>query len=117
MTAVQTFEEYQNSCARTAVYPEVSEGTIVSVNYAALGLGNEAGEVQGKVKKAWRDDNGEITPERRQAILDELGDVMWYAARLASELDATLAEVCQANLDKLYDRLDRGVIQGSGDNR
>lgn len=117
MTTTNDFEDYQLQCAKTAVYPECGEGTMIAVNYAALGLGNEAGEVQGKVKKAWRDDNMEITDDRRDAIIDELGDVLWYMARLADELGVSLQQVADKNLEKLFGRLERGTIQGSGDNR
>lgn len=117
MTTENDFEVYQNKCAVTALYPQVGEGTIVAINYAAIGLSNEAGEVLGKVKKAWRDDDSTVTPERKEALLDELGDVLWYAARLASELEVSLQDVADRNLVKLYGRLERGTIQGSGDNR
>lgn len=112
-----TFDEYEALCAKTAVYPEVGEGTLIAVNYAAIGLSNEAGEALGKVKKAWRDDGMTITPERRAALLDEVGDVLWYAARLATELETSLEQVAKGNLDKLAGRLERGTIGGSGDNR
>ena len=74
-------------------------------------------DVQGQVKKAMRDDGQVITPDRTAAIVKELGDLLWYAARLADELGVPLSEVMQANLDKLQDRMNRGVLSGSGDNR
>jgi NTP pyrophosphatase (non-canonical NTP hydrolase) len=47
----------------------------------------------------------------------ELSDVCWYVAVLAYELDYTLEEIMQMNLDKLSSRKERGVLSGSGDNR
>jgi NTP pyrophosphatase (non-canonical NTP hydrolase) len=47
----------------------------------------------------------------------EIGDVLWYVARLADELGIDLEEIATYNMNKLLDRLNRGVIQGSGDNR
>lgn len=117
MTTTSDFEQYQLKTADTAVYPDAGEGTIIAVNYAALGLGNEAGEVQGKVKKAWRDDDMQITDARREAILDECGDVLWYLARVADELGVSLKQIADRNLEKLFGRLERGTLQGSGDNR
>lgn len=58
-----------------------------------------------------------LTPEQRDAILKELGDTLWYAAAVASELDASLNDVAQGNLDKLRSRRDRNVLHGSGDER
>lgn len=56
------------------------------LTYYALGLTGEAGEVADKLKKVIRDDGGEITFDRRQAIALELGDVLWYVAALARHL-------------------------------
>jgi NTP pyrophosphatase (non-canonical NTP hydrolase) len=110
------FDEYQDLTSKTAIYPEVGTGSLIALNYCALGL-SEAGEVQGKVKKIWRDDDGVITDEKRAAILGELGDVLWYVSQAASELNSSLSDIAQANIDKLFDRRARGVVGGSGDNR
>jgi NTP pyrophosphatase (non-canonical NTP hydrolase) len=85
--------------------------------YPTLGLVNEAGELAGKVKKIFRDKGGVISDEDRQALKHELGDVLWYMAQLATELDLNLQEVAEANLEKLFSRLERGTIKGEGDNR
>ena len=49
--------------------------------YVRLGLISEVGEVAGQVKRIIRDDGGVLTPERREKLLDELGDVLWYWAQ------------------------------------
>lgn len=85
--------------------------------YPTLGLASEAGELAGKVKKIFRDKGGVIGPEDREALKYELGDVLWYLAQIATELDLSLREVAEANLEKLFDRLERGAIQGEGDHR
>ena len=104
--------EYQRLSRRTAEYPREAW-----LAYPALGLAGEAGEVAEHAKKAIRDDGGEIGPERRAAMAKELGDVLWYVAQLASELELDLDEIAQANLDKLLSRQRRGVLSGSGDER
>lgn len=106
------FSVYQSATATTAIYP--AEGALY---YVTMGLTSEAGEVAGKVKKALRDENGHISEERRQAILDEVGDVLWYCARIADELGMDLNVVAKNNLDKLLGRKNAGTLQGDGDKR
>lgn len=95
------FDEYQAAIEPLAVYPR--ENQLNAVSYLALGLNGEAGEVAEAVKKAIRND-GAITNERRAQIIDELGDVLWYLTRLASEFDCKLETVAQNNFDKLTKR-------------
>jgi NTP pyrophosphatase (non-canonical NTP hydrolase) len=94
----------------TAVYPQ--EYTVL---YPTLGLAGEAGEVAEKVKKLVRD--GEPHLFYKDDIAKELGDVLWYVAILARDLGYSLEEVAQKNLDKLEDRKNRNMLQGSGDDR
>jgi NTP pyrophosphatase (non-canonical NTP hydrolase) len=105
--------EYQQLSRRTATYPQAGE----NLTYPALGLCGEAGEVAEKVKKAIRDDGGVLTPERREAVAAELGDVLWYLAQVATEAGLDLDALAAANLAKLLSRQERGVLQGSGDTR
>ena len=107
------FSEYQHRSRATAVYPDLGN----NIAYPALGLCGEAGETAEKVKKAMRDDGGTLTEERREAIAAELGDVLWYAAQLATEAGLDLEAIAEANLEKLASRQRRSVLQGSGDNR
>lgn len=109
-----TFNEYQAQTSSTAIYP--GQGETIGLLYCGLGLG-EAGEIQGKIKKVLRDDSGNLTQEKREAIAAELGDLLWYASQLATELGVSLNTVAQQNLDKLADRKARDVLQGSGDER
>jgi NTP pyrophosphatase (non-canonical NTP hydrolase) len=108
------FEEYQRRTAETAIYP--GQGGILGLAYVGLGLG-ESGEVQGKIKKILRDDNGEVTEAKRLALAKELGDMLWYVSQTATELGLSLEEVASANLAKLASRKERGVLQGDGDER
>jgi len=107
------FNDYQSKSRKTAKYPAIGHPLI----YPTLGLVNEAGEVAGKVKKVFRDKGGQISEETRDALKAELGDVLWYIAQVATELDLSLEEIAEHNIAKLYDRLERGKIQGDGDNR
>lgn len=106
--------EYQRKTGQTAIYPEAGTGSVLAISYCALGLG-ESGEVQGKVKKFIRDGIGYT--DLRQQVRAEVGDVLWYCARLCEELNIELDEVMRENLRKLNDRKERGVLGGSGDTR
>ena len=88
-----------------------------NINYLALGLCGETGEVAEKIKKVIRDNNGIVTPEKRKELSKELGDVLWYLANLSDHLGIPLSLIAQKNLDKLDSRRDRNKLQGSGDNR
>lgn len=101
----------------TALYPGAGEGTMDAISYTTLGLVGEAGEIANKVKKIIRDSGGVMTDEIRQTIAGEIGDVLWYIARLAAEVDYPLGNLAEANIAKLEDRRARGVVTGSGDNR
>ena len=105
--------EYQQLARRTAIYPDAGSNVI----YPTLGLSGEAGEVAEKVKKVIRDKGGQFDDDTRLAICKELGDVLWYVAQIASELNLDLSNVAQQNLDKLADRAQRGKIKGNGDDR
>jgi NTP pyrophosphatase (non-canonical NTP hydrolase) len=107
------FNEYQNKARQTAIYPDKDNNFI----YPTLGLVGEAGEVAEKMKKVIRDDAGIISEEKRTEIVKELGDVMWYIANLAKELNVDLEDVALANLEKLQSRQQRNQLHGSGDNR
>jgi NTP pyrophosphatase (non-canonical NTP hydrolase) len=96
--AFMNFNDYQQTIERFAIYPRENE--LLAASYVALGLNGEAGEVAEAVKKAIRND-GRITDERRSQIADELGDVLWYLARMATELDLDLTEIAHANVAKL----------------
>ena len=114
--------DYQSKAISTAVYPS---GGIQGIAYTALGLNGEAGEVAERIKKIVRDDNAGKSREaldkaidvRRDDIVKEMGDVLWYLAAMCHELGVTLEEVANANVEKLLSRQKRGVLKGSGDNR
>ena len=108
-----TATEYQRRAADTAIFPKEK-----ALEYITLGLTGEAGEIANKVKKLIRDGaDREGYHEKLNAIGKELGDVMWYCAMLAKEVDMNLGRIMEDNLDKLADRKARNRLQGDGDNR
>lgn len=110
---VKDLDEYQKLSRKTWNLVKTDHPIV----YPTLGLANEAGELTGKIKKIFRDKAGVITAEDREALKYELGDVLWYLAQIATELDLSLNDVANANLAKLFDRLERGKIKGEGDYR
>lgn len=107
--------EYQDQAITTAVFPKHQ-----ALPYLALGLSGEAAEVANKVKKVIRgdyDDDPEKAEEALTGIAKELGDVLWYIAVLARELDTPLSAIAGSNLDKLRHRAEEGTLKGSGDDR
>ena len=108
-----TAAEYQARACQTAIFPKHR-----ATEYLTLGLTGESGEIANKVKKFIRD--GATKDEylaKRIEIGYEIGDVLWYCAVLAEELEMNLGHIMEKNLDKLADRHKRGKISGSGDNR
>lgn len=114
-----TFDEYQKQAASTAVYP--GQGSLNGLVYCALGLAGEAGEFANKVKKILRGDVAKTGQDEkanmRLKLLYELGDVEWYSAMLAIELNAAFSEVPNRNIQKLAHRKAADTIKGSGDDR
>ena len=107
------FKEYQKLSRKTAMYPDKDKNFV----YPTLGLAGESGEVAEKIKKVLRDDSGKLRPETKEELKKELGDILWYVAQLSTELELSMDEVAELNIKKLYSRMERGVLKGSGDNR
>jgi len=106
------FNAYQRMAAKTAIYPD--EHRII---YPALGLAGESGEVANKVKKLIRDGPEGRPDDWREQISSEIGDVLWYCASLATDLNLTLGMIAAQNEKKLSDRQKSGTLGGSGDTR
>lgn len=117
-----TFNEYQEFTKTTAKYHPIFHKHFGSESgseylYGALGLNGEAGEIADKIKKLYRDRDGKVDDEFRDDMKKELGDVLWYVARIADDFGLTLQDVADGNVQKLSSRKDRGVLHGDGDNR
>lgn len=107
------FEEYQKKSRVTVKYPNPGNNT----GYVVLGLASEAGEVCDKFKKLERDHGNVMTEEYKKKISLEIGDCLYYLAQLCTELNLNFGDVARENLEKLFSRMERGVISGSGDDR
>lgn len=95
-----TLDDYQKLAART-INPEQSHRDNLA-NFA-LGLW-EAGEAGNHIKKHLYHGH-DLDPDYMK---DELGDLLWYIAGLASTMGMSLDEVAQGNVDKLRGRYPEG---------
>jgi NTP pyrophosphatase (non-canonical NTP hydrolase) len=106
-----TFDEYQQGALTTAQ----DEG--VEIMHRILGLVGEAGEVAERIKKIYRDQNGDFSKLDKTGTMKEMGDVLWYIATLADALGISLNEIAELNASHLKRRAANGLIQGSGSDR
>lgn len=67
-----------------------------------LGLAGEAGQLLSEYKKQLRDGPQHERFEAR--VKEELGDILWYVANVASKYGLDLDEIAQANLRKTRER-------------
>ena len=109
-----TFNEYQKLAIRTNLAKEDKFKEIVQ---QVFGLAAEAGEVQSIFKKWIRDSNADFEKLDIANVKKEMGDVLWYIAVIAHDLNIQLDDLAKTNIDKLSSRLERGTLKGSGDNR
>lgn len=112
-TGYMNLNDYQTAALRTAA-PRDKKNEFF---HLILGLVGESGEIAEKVKKIVRDQDSDLAQLDKADLTKELGDVLWHIAVIADYFDIPLEEVGATNIAKLADRLKRGVIQGSGDNR
>jgi NTP pyrophosphatase (non-canonical NTP hydrolase) len=110
--SMSDFNSYQRNASSTAIYPEEHR-----ILYPALGLAGEAGEVANKVKKLIRDGPDKRPDTWREDIASEIGDVLWYCAALATDLNLSLGMIAGQNEKKLGQRKQSGTLGGSGDTR
>ena len=104
-----TWQEYYEFTTQTNTKPVLEHMT--------YGLFEEAGEVAGKCKRLYREHDGLPNVEWEEALKLELGDVLWNLVELSKYFGWQLEEMRDANVQKLRDRVARGVIVGTGDKR
>lgn len=113
--------EYQREAMTTCM------SSCNNFSYMVLNLVGEVGEFAGKVAKHIRKNNTSIQNNRlqygwleyedRELLRKEAGDILWQLSGVCSVLGWDLEDVARENLGKLASRKERGVIDGSGDNR
>lgn len=102
-----TFDDFQREAKRThdAPFPDRERLPVMT-----LGLCGEAGEVAELVKKAaWHGQTLDL-----EKISNELGDVLWYVADLATSLGLSLEAIAAGNVEKLRRRYPNGFTADGG---
>lgn len=100
-------------------------------DYPLIALGEEVGEVMGKIAKFGRKNDMSVeqvinaianpqtsaVQELREQVGKELGDVLWQWSVLCNVLCMSPNHIAEENLFKLQDRKQRNVLNGEGDER
>lgn len=94
--------DYQAKAATTDQTPAGPDSVLVPL----LGMAGEVGSLLVEYKKHLRD--GPAHRLFREQFAEELGDMLWYLANLATKFDLSLDEIAAANLGKTQDRWPTG---------
>lgn len=112
---MKTLNDYQEKAWSYALPSAQNSG------YLFPGIAAEVGELCGVQAKFVRDNPIStdlfLWEKRQESLKKELGDVLWFVAGIASNYHWKLEDIAKMNIDKLEDRRQRNVIQGSGDER
>ena len=73
------------------------------VVYGGIKLAAEAGEVANVIGKTMHS-HSVMTDEQQARIVDELGDVLWYAAYICNSIGVRLDDVVDYNMSKINTR-------------
>jgi NTP pyrophosphatase (non-canonical NTP hydrolase) len=93
------FRTFQEAARQTDQQPGTD---LADIAVHLLGMVGEAGSVATEYKKLLRDGPAHTAAKAR--IREELGDVLWYTATLATKLGLDLDDIARANLEKTRDR-------------
>lgn len=105
-----TANEYQVLAMKT-LNKDLDEREVL-IN-GVMGLCGESGEVIDIVKKHISQGH----PLNKDKIIEELGDVMWYIAELATILNVTMEDIMKYNINKLSQRYEGGFTVEQSINR
>jgi NTP pyrophosphatase (non-canonical NTP hydrolase) len=97
-----TFDEYQQAAARR-MNPRLTDQE--KLLDAAAGIAEEAGEVLAHVRKHLY----QRKPMDRERLAEELGDVLWCLAAVATANHLSLSAIAQNNIGKLAFRWPEGM--------
>lgn len=97
------FKTYQAQALLTDQVPGSSDDeAITALIVPMLGLAGETGQLLSEYKKHLRD--GEAHRLFKDRVGEELGDLLWYIANVASKFGLDLDQIARQNLDKVRAR-------------
>jgi NTP pyrophosphatase (non-canonical NTP hydrolase) len=103
------FYQYQE---QALLSDQVPKGTENAKIVPLLGLAGEAGSLLAEYKKYLRD--GDAHKLFKECVAEELGDLLWYIANVASKFELDLEEIAEGNLNKCRDRWGWKGLQTNG---
>jgi len=103
------FSTYQRAAQETS---QLRLGGPQSAIAPMLGEASETGSILNVYKKYLRD--GIDLTAKRQFLHEELGDLLWYAAAVATACGLDLGEIAEANLRRTRDRYPRQPVAHQG---
>ncbi|QDT66478.1 nucleoside triphosphate pyrophosphohydrolase family protein [Calycomorphotria hydatis] len=96
-----SFRDYQNEALKTDTTIIESKEDIKNLMVPLLGIAGETGTLLTEFKK-WLRDGDRYRPFRDQ-VSEELGDILWYLANIASKWELDLEEIANENLAKVHE--------------
>lgn len=93
------FTEYQTNAVKT---DQIGEDDEKSKLIPLLGLAGEVGTLLSEYKKYLRD--GGAHERFHDQVAEDLGDLLWYIANVATKFDLDLGQIAASNLTKVRDR-------------
>lgn len=93
------FQTYQTEAVRS---DQVSGNDEKAILVPLLGLAGEVGTLLSEYKKFLRD--GSAHQRFDEQVAEDLGDLLWYVANVASKFGLDLEEVAKSNLEKTRER-------------
>lgn len=99
----------------TNSFSDLEQSILPSTNLIQMGI--QIGKLSELVKKMIRDDNGRLTPERKERIKNSLVHIINEWGSICASRNLNLTTIAEYNLQKLSSRLERNKLHGDGDNR
>lgn len=76
-----------------------------------------SGRICDITKKLLRDSQGHLNPSKKNEILENLSKILIAMNSICALQDTSHIECMDKNIEKLFSRMERGKLGGSGDNR